>query len=109
MELGERQAAIIYGWQQKQHVLGQTTQLSQVVADLDSEALALTKEASGNSHAESVSEVWGKMLQRNLYNCKSPHMYSMKDKGFMQISMNLFFLCKLSHLPSSHHSHKVLF
>ena len=55
---------------------------------------------------ESVSEVWGKMLQRNLYHCKAPHMYSMKDKGFMQISMNLFFLCELSHLPSSHHSHK---
>ena len=57
MELGERQAAIIYGWQQKQHVLGQTTQLSQVVADLDSEALALTKEASGNSRALRVDAI----------------------------------------------------
>ena len=51
------------------------------------------------------------MLQRNLYHCKSPHMFNMKDKGFMQISMNLFFQCKPSHIPSFHHSYnnKVLF
>ena len=47
-------AAIIYCWQQ-QHVCGRTAQLSDIssgatcVADLDSRALALTKEASGNS------------------------------------------------------------
>ena len=48
-------AAIIYCWQQQQHVRGRTAQLSDIssgatcVADLDSGALALTKEASGNS------------------------------------------------------------
>ena len=48
-------AAIIYCWQQQQHVRGRTAQLSDIssgatcVADLDSQALALTKEASGNS------------------------------------------------------------
>ena len=51
---GWKTAAIIYCWQQ-QHVRGQTAQLSDIssgatsVADLDSRALALTKEASGNS------------------------------------------------------------
>ena len=51
---GWKTAAIIYCWQQ-QHVRGRTTQLSDIssgatcVADLDSRALALTKEASGNS------------------------------------------------------------
>ena len=51
---GWKTAAIIYCWQQ-QHVCGQTAQLSDIssgatcVADLDSGALALTKEASGNS------------------------------------------------------------
>ena len=50
-------AAIIYCWQQQQHVRGRTAQLSDIssgatcVADLDSRALALTKEASGNSRA----------------------------------------------------------
>ena len=48
-------AAIIYCWQQQQHVRGWTAQLLDIssgatcVADLDSGALALTKEASGNS------------------------------------------------------------
>ena len=52
---GWKTAAIIYCWQQ-QHVCGRTAQLSDIssgatcVADLDSRALALTKEASGNSH-----------------------------------------------------------
>ena len=51
---GWKTAAIIYCWQQ-QHVCGQTAQLLDIssgatcVADLDSAALALTKEASGNS------------------------------------------------------------
>ena len=51
---GWKTAAIIYWWQQ-QHVRGRTTQLLDIssgatcVADLDSQALALTKEASGNS------------------------------------------------------------
>ena len=53
-------AAIIYCWQQQQHVRGRTAQLSDIssgatcVADLDSGALALTKEASGNSHGVCV-------------------------------------------------------
>ena len=53
---GWKTAAIIYCWQQ-QHVRGRTAQLSDIssgatcVADLDSRALALTKEASGNSRA----------------------------------------------------------
>ena len=48
-------AAIIYCWQQQQHVRGRIAQLSDIssgatcVADLDSGALALTKEASRNS------------------------------------------------------------
>ena len=48
---GWKTAAIIYCWQQQQHVRGRTAQLSNIscVADLDSGALALTKEASGNS------------------------------------------------------------
>ena len=52
---GWKTAAIIYSWQQQQHVRGRTAQLSDIssgatcVADLDSGALALTKEASGNS------------------------------------------------------------
>ena len=52
---GWKTAAIIYCWQQQQHVRGRTGQLSDIssgatcVADLDSGALALTKEASGNS------------------------------------------------------------
>ncbi len=51
---GWKTAAIIYCWQQ-QRVRGRTAQLSDIssgatcVADLDSRALALTKEASGNS------------------------------------------------------------
>ena len=51
--MGWKTAAIIYCWQQ-QHVCGQTAQLLDIssgatcVADLDSGALALTKEASGN-------------------------------------------------------------
>ena len=51
-------AAIIYRWQQQQHVHGRTAQLSDIssgatcVADLDSGALALTKEASGNSRGK---------------------------------------------------------
>ena len=51
---GWKTAAIIYCWQQ-QHVRGWTAHLSDIssgatcVADLDSAALALTKEASGNS------------------------------------------------------------
>ena len=50
-------AAIIYCWQQQQHVRGRTAQLSDIssgatcVADLDYGAQALTKEASGNSRA----------------------------------------------------------
>ena len=53
---GWKTAAIVYWWQQ-QHVRGRTAQLSDIssgvtcVADLDSRALALTKEASGNSRA----------------------------------------------------------
>ena len=53
---GWKTANIIYCWQQ-QHVRGRTAQLSDIssgatwVADLDSRALALTKEASGNSRA----------------------------------------------------------
>ena len=53
-------AAIIYCWQQ-QHVRGRTAQLSDIpsgatcVADLDSRALALTKEASGNSRGVHMS------------------------------------------------------
>ena len=53
---GWKTAAIIYCWQQ-QRVRGRTAQLSDIssgatcVADLDSRALALTKEASGNSRA----------------------------------------------------------
>ena len=53
---GWKTAAIIYCWQQ-QHVRGRTAQLWDIssgatcVADLDSRALALTKEASGNSRA----------------------------------------------------------
>ena len=52
-------AAIIYCWQQ-QHVCGGTAQLSDIssgatcIADLDSRALALTKEASENSCALTV-------------------------------------------------------
>ena len=52
---GWKMAAIIYCWQQQQHVHGRTAQLLDIssgatcVADLDSGALALTKEASGNS------------------------------------------------------------
>ena len=48
--------AIIYCWQQQQHVRGRTAQLSDIssgatcVADLDSGALALTKEACGACH-----------------------------------------------------------
>ena len=48
-------AAIIYCWQQQQHVHGWTSHLWDIssgatcVADLDSGALALTKEVSGNS------------------------------------------------------------
>ena len=51
---GWKTAAIIYCWQQ-QHVRCRTAQLSDIssgatcIADLDSAALALTKEASGNS------------------------------------------------------------
>ena len=51
-------AAIIYCWQQ-QRVRGWTAQLLDIssgatcVADLDSGALALTKEASGNSREHS--------------------------------------------------------
>ena len=51
---GWKTAAIIYCWQQ-QHVRGRTAQLLDIssgatcVADLDSRALALTKEAFGNS------------------------------------------------------------
>ena len=53
---GWKTAAIIYCWQQ-QRVCCRTAQLSDIssgatcVADLDSAALALTKEASGNSRA----------------------------------------------------------
>ena len=52
---GWKTAAVIYCWQQQQHVRGRTAQLSDIssgatcVADLDSAALALTKEASRNS------------------------------------------------------------
>ena len=55
---GWKTAAIIYCWQQ-QRGRGRTVQLSDIsggatcVADLDSRALALTKEASGNSRASS--------------------------------------------------------
>ena len=63
---GWKTAAIIYCWQQ-QHVRGQTAQLSDIssgatcVADLDSGALALTKEASGNSRALTQT-AWHKMV-----------------------------------------------
>ena len=56
---GWKTAAIIYCWQQ-QHVRGGTAQLSDIssgatcVADLDSRALALTKEASGNSREAAI-------------------------------------------------------
>ena len=56
---GWKTAAIIYCWQQ-QHVPGRTAQLSDIssgatcVADLDSRALALTKEASGNSREKRI-------------------------------------------------------
>ena len=56
---GWKTAAIIYCWQQ-QHVRGWTVQLSDIssgatcVADLDSRALALTKEASGNSREKRI-------------------------------------------------------
>ena len=56
-------AAIIYCWQQQQHVRGRTAQLSDIssgatcVADLDSGALALTKEASGNSREHQIHTV----------------------------------------------------
>ena len=62
-ERGWKTAAIIYCWQQQQHVRGRTAQLSDIssgatcVADLDSRALALTKEASGNSRARHTPEV----------------------------------------------------
>ena len=62
---GWKTAAIIYCWQQ-QHVRGRTTQLSDIasgatcVADLDSRALARTKEASGNSR------VWSDFRQSEL-------------------------------------------
>ena len=66
---GWKTAAIIYCWKQ-QRVLGRTAQLSHIssgatcVADLDSRALALTKEASGNSrgwmeHIQWVFLKWG--------------------------------------------------
>ena len=57
---GWKTAAIIYCWQQ-QHVRGRTAQLWDIssgatcVADLDSRALALTKEASGNSRVRWTS------------------------------------------------------
>ena len=57
---GWKTTAITYCWQQ-QHVCGRTAQLSDIssgatcVADLDSRALALTKEASGNSHDWAVT------------------------------------------------------
>ena len=59
--------AIIYCWQQ-QHVRGRTAQLLDIssgatcVADLDSRALALTKEASGNSCVTpSLPSLWQMM------------------------------------------------
>ena len=57
-------AAIIYCWQQQQHVHAWTAQLSDIssgatcVADLDSRALALTKEASGNSREKDMVKLW---------------------------------------------------
>ena len=59
---GWKTAAIIYCWQQ-QRVRGRTAQLSDIssgatcVADLDSRALALTKEASGNSRDMNFSMI----------------------------------------------------
>ena len=58
---GWKTAAIIYCWQQQQHVCGRTTQLSDIssgatyIADLDSGVRALTKEAPGNNHAEHLT------------------------------------------------------
>ena len=58
---GWKTAAIIYCWQQQRHVRDRTAQLSDIssgatcVADLDSGALALTKEASGNSRGVCLS------------------------------------------------------
>ena len=51
---GWKTAAIIYCWQRQQHVRGRHSAVGYLkwghpVADLDSGALALTKEASGNS------------------------------------------------------------
>ena len=57
---GWKMAAIIYCWQQQQHVRGRTAQLLDIssgatcVADLDSGALALTKEVPGNSRGVCV-------------------------------------------------------
>ena len=72
---GWKTAAIIYCWQQQQHVRGgRTAQLSDIssgatcVADLDSRALALTKEASGNSRAVCTSDV----LQSQTENFEQP-------------------------------------
>ena len=59
---GWKTAAVIYCWQQQQRVHGWTAQLSDIssgatcVADLGSGALALTKEASGNSHEGADSQ-----------------------------------------------------
>ena len=61
---GWKTAAVIYCWQQQQHVRGRTAQLSDIssgatwVADLDSGALALTKEASGNSRVPNYLCQW---------------------------------------------------
>ena len=76
---GWKTAAIVYWWQQ-QHVRGRTTQLSDIssgatcVADLDSRALALTKEASGNSRALCPCRLKNQIAEHVLQTCPRYNM-----------------------------------
>ena len=76
---GWKTAAIIYCWQQ-QHVCGRTAQLSDIssgatcVADLDSRALALTKEASGNSRALCPCRLKNQIAEHVLQTCPRYNM-----------------------------------
>ena len=82
---GWKTAAIIYCWQQ-QRVRGRTAQLSDIssgatcVADLDSRALALTKEASGNSRAltQRVGHKGYRTIKQNVHQVMSHCSWCMK-------------------------------
>ena len=95
---GWKTAAIIYCWQQ-QRVRGRTAQLSDIssgatcVADLDSWALALTKEASGNSRGPPS-------------NCKHVHCdnYFFKNKKVDKTQLKVLPFCgwqSVSRMPYS--------